>query len=193
MRNRNEERRVCTFLLHVFRTSPKPIENRLTAILNWKKPYKSVPGFEPSLPRKNAITLPLVPYKQALAEIPQKQAEVLFEVFPQLLPFTRSRLQVEKIKCSKFENLLNDVELLLELHPRWSRWPRCTFCALPKSRSIAADPPPTWSWGTRRSRTRRRQIWARPEKQDNKKRLTTREKNCNQTVAQKQDGSKESH
>ena len=48
----------------------------------------------------------------------KKQAEVLFEVFPQLLPFTRSRLQVEKIKCSKFENLLNDVELLLELHPR---------------------------------------------------------------------------
>ena len=35
-----------------------PSENRWTAILNWKK---SVPGFEPSLPRHNAIAQPLVP------------------------------------------------------------------------------------------------------------------------------------
>ena len=58
--NRKEEGRVCTVLLHVIRKSPTPSENRLTAILNWKKP-KSEPGFKPGLPRQNAIALPLVP------------------------------------------------------------------------------------------------------------------------------------
>ena len=56
--SRKEEGRVCTVLLHVIRKSPTPSENRLTAIL--KKP-KSDPGFEPGLPRQNAIALPLVP------------------------------------------------------------------------------------------------------------------------------------
>ena len=58
--NRKEEGGVCTVLLHVIRKSRTPSENRLTAILNWKKP-KSDPGFEPSLPGQNAISLPLVP------------------------------------------------------------------------------------------------------------------------------------
>ena len=35
--NKKEERRVCTILLHIIRKSPTPSENRLTAILNWKK------------------------------------------------------------------------------------------------------------------------------------------------------------
>ena len=58
--NRKEEGRVCTVLLYVIRKSPTPSENRLTAILNGKKP-KSNPGFEPGLPRQDAIALPLVP------------------------------------------------------------------------------------------------------------------------------------
>ena len=58
--NRKEGGRVCTVLLHVIRKSPTPSENRLIAILNWKKP-KSDPGLEPVQPRQNAITLPLVP------------------------------------------------------------------------------------------------------------------------------------
>ena len=36
--NRKVEGRVCTVLLHVIRKSLTPCENRLTAILNWKKP-----------------------------------------------------------------------------------------------------------------------------------------------------------
>ena len=52
--NRKEEGRV---LIHIIRKSPT---HRLTAILNRQKP-KSVPGFEPDLPRQNAIALPLVP------------------------------------------------------------------------------------------------------------------------------------
>ena len=36
-------------------------ENSLTAILNWKKNLIPSPGFEPGLPRQNAIALPLVP------------------------------------------------------------------------------------------------------------------------------------
>ena len=36
------------------------------AILNWKKPM-SVPGFEPGLPRENAVALPLVPPPLPLA------------------------------------------------------------------------------------------------------------------------------
>ena len=58
IRNRKEDGRVCT--VHVIRKSPTPSENWLTAILNWKKP-KSDPGFEPGLPRQNAIALSLVP------------------------------------------------------------------------------------------------------------------------------------
>ena len=57
--NRKEEGRVCTVLLHFIRNSPTPSENRLTAVLNWKK-AKSKLVFKPSLPRQNAITLPLV-------------------------------------------------------------------------------------------------------------------------------------
>ena len=56
--NMKEEGRVCIVLLHVVWKSPTPSQNRLTAILNWKK---SNPGSEPGLPRQNAITLPLVP------------------------------------------------------------------------------------------------------------------------------------
>ena len=58
--NRKEEGRVCTVLLHIIRKSPSPSENRLTAFQNWKKP-KSVGGFEPVLPRQNAIAIPHVP------------------------------------------------------------------------------------------------------------------------------------
>ena len=58
--NRKEEGRVCTVLLYVIRKSLTPSENRVTAILTWKKP-KSVPRFEPGLPRQNASALPLVP------------------------------------------------------------------------------------------------------------------------------------
>ena len=35
---------VCTILLHVIRKSPSPSKNRLTAILNWKKPKSVPPG-----------------------------------------------------------------------------------------------------------------------------------------------------
>ena len=51
------EGRVCIVLLHVIRKSLTPSVNRLTAILNWKKP-KSNLGFKPG---QNAIALPLVP------------------------------------------------------------------------------------------------------------------------------------
>ena len=54
--NRKEEGRVCTVLLHVIRKSPTPSENRLTAIMNFKK-TKSDPEFEPGLPRQNASAL----------------------------------------------------------------------------------------------------------------------------------------
>ena len=57
---RKEERRVCTVLLQVIIKSLTPSENRLTAMLNWKKP-KSNLEFKPGLPRQNAIALPLVP------------------------------------------------------------------------------------------------------------------------------------
>ena len=60
IRNWKEEGRVCTVILHVIRKKQTPIQNRLTAILNCKEP-ESIPGFEPSLPRQNAIALPLVP------------------------------------------------------------------------------------------------------------------------------------
>ena len=55
--NRKEEGRVCTVLLYVKRKSPTPSENSNSEL---KKP-KSDPGFEPGLPRQNAIALPLVP------------------------------------------------------------------------------------------------------------------------------------
>ena len=55
-----EEEREYNNLLHFSRKSPTPSGNRLTAILKWKK-TKSIPGFEPSLPRQNAVALPLVP------------------------------------------------------------------------------------------------------------------------------------
>ena len=47
-RKQEDEGKVCTILFHAIRKSPTPSENRLTAILTWKK-AKSVPGFEPSL------------------------------------------------------------------------------------------------------------------------------------------------
>ena len=59
--NRKAEGRECTILLQVIRKSLTHSENRLTASLNRKKP-KSDPGFKPSLPRQNAIALPLVPH-----------------------------------------------------------------------------------------------------------------------------------
>ena len=58
---KQERRKKCsTVLLNLIRKSLTPSENILTAILNWKKPM-SVLGFEPGLPRQNAIALPLVP------------------------------------------------------------------------------------------------------------------------------------
>ena len=57
--NRKEEERAL-ILLHVIRKSQTPSENRLTSYSELKKP-KSVPGFEPGLPRPNATALPLVP------------------------------------------------------------------------------------------------------------------------------------
>ena len=54
--NRKEEERVCIVLLNFIRKNLTPSENRLTAILKWKK-AKSVPG----LSRQNSIALPLVP------------------------------------------------------------------------------------------------------------------------------------
>ena len=58
--NNKEEGRICSDLLHVLEKALTPWENRLTAILNWKKP-KPYLGFEPGLPRQNAIALPLAP------------------------------------------------------------------------------------------------------------------------------------
>ena len=59
--NRKEEGRVqCTILLHVIRKSLTLSENRLTAILTYKK-TKSNPRFKPGLLRQNALALPLVP------------------------------------------------------------------------------------------------------------------------------------
>ena len=59
-RNRKEGGRVCIVLLHVIRKSLTLSENRLTAILTYKK-TKSNPRFKPGLLRQNAIALPLVP------------------------------------------------------------------------------------------------------------------------------------
>ena len=61
--DREEEGRVCTILLHAIRKSPKPSENRLTAILNLNKP-KSAPSFEPGQVGQNAFAPPLSPPKQ---------------------------------------------------------------------------------------------------------------------------------
>ena len=58
--NRKEEGRVCTALFPIIWKSLAPNDNRLTAILNWKKP-KSFHGLKPGLLRQNAIALPLVP------------------------------------------------------------------------------------------------------------------------------------
>ena len=57
--NRKEEGKVYTVLLHVFRKSPTPCENWLTAILKRKKP-KYAPGSGPSLTRPNAFAQPVV-------------------------------------------------------------------------------------------------------------------------------------
>ena len=43
--NSKEEGREITVLLHVIRKSPTPSENRLTAILNWKK-AEVLPGIQ---------------------------------------------------------------------------------------------------------------------------------------------------
>ena len=55
---RKEEGRVCYVLLHLIRKSPTLGEIDCNSEL---KMLKSVSGFEPGLPRQNAIALPLVP------------------------------------------------------------------------------------------------------------------------------------
>ena len=56
----NGKEEYAPFYDKMFRKSPMPSENRLTAILNRKKP-KSISGFKPGQPRQNANALPLVP------------------------------------------------------------------------------------------------------------------------------------
>ena len=61
--DRKQERRrksSSTLLLHVITKNQMPSKNRLTTILNWKKP-KSCPGFEPGLLVQNAVTLLYLP------------------------------------------------------------------------------------------------------------------------------------
>ena len=60
---KEEEEREHTVLLHVIRKSPTPIENILKALQYRKRP-KSILGFKPGLPKKNAVALPLVPSLQ---------------------------------------------------------------------------------------------------------------------------------
>ena len=60
MGNRIEGGIVCTILSHIIRKSLMFSENKLTAILSWKKP-KSDQGLKPSLPKQNVIALPLEP------------------------------------------------------------------------------------------------------------------------------------
>ena len=47
--NRKEDGTVCSYLLHVIRKSRTPSDNRLTAILNRKKP-KSIKGCPDRMP-----------------------------------------------------------------------------------------------------------------------------------------------
>ena len=53
----NRKVEVCIAQLYIIRKSQTPSENRLTAILNRKKP-KFIPGFKPGLLGQNASALP---------------------------------------------------------------------------------------------------------------------------------------
>ena len=81
--NRKEEVKCAIFYSSFFRKSPAPSEKRLAAILNRKKPSKSIPGIEPGLLGQNATALPLAPPPRPIGAFKLNVCFVLaFSCFP---------------------------------------------------------------------------------------------------------------